>query len=69
MITFKCCEVFERAKGWETDNEGWGPLLVIGDESQEEGIILGSKLPLINFCPWCGVKVEHTWTDIEETSE
>lgn len=67
-ITFKCCEAFEAAKQPGTDSEGWCELMIVGypdeiGEGTPEGIIMGCKLPLINFCPWCGTKVEHTWAE------
>jgi len=60
VITHKCCATFAKATEDGTDSEGWQALLYI---DEEEGISMGCELPRINFCPWCGVKVEHSWVE------
>lgn len=50
--TCKCSD-FEAAQDSGTDNEGYGPLLSCPWEAWR----IGSDLPDINFCPWCGKPV------------
>lgn len=46
-----CCDAWTEAQQSGTDNEGYGRLLyeTMGQWS------IGSELPPIRFCPWCGV--------------
>jgi len=43
-----CCENFYRAGCSGTDNEGYGAVV------WSNGQRIGTGLPLISFCPWCG---------------
>lgn len=55
-ITHRCCSAFEAAQQGATDNEGYEPLVFI---DSDDGLIhLGSDLPPIGFCPWCGVTIQ-----------
>lgn len=45
-----CCDALERAHEHGTDNEGYGPLLY----SAYPVWAIGSDLPPMRFCPWCG---------------
>ena len=57
-ITHRCCAAFAHA--WEsgTDNEGYEPLcsIALGDD-RAFVVVIGSGLPPINFCPWCGAAI------------
>jgi hypothetical protein len=48
-----CCDDFESARRWKTDNEEHGELIEIRDGRWH----IGSNLPPIEHCPWCGVKL------------
>ena len=47
------CPSFLAAQESETDNEGYGPLVVDSNGRWE----IGYSLPPIRFCPWCGMRV------------
>lgn len=48
-----CCTTFEDAQIAGTDNEGYGALI----RKFSTGYRIGSNLPEISFCPWCGKKL------------
>lgn len=54
-----CCPAWARAHEWETDNEGYAPLIFTHDED-DEGMFSRTGyynlLPDIRFCPWCGAE-------------
>jgi len=58
----QCCANWERAQGYCTDNEGYGPLLTDYDNPRGRPKVnppewhIGSSLDAIRFCPWCGAK-------------
>lgn len=47
------CSEFQDAQKKYTDNEGWDPLIYEWDN----GWGIGSDLPPMNYCPWCGKSV------------
>ncbi len=49
-----CCKIFEKAQTWGTDHEGYAALMTF----QNNQYIMDSIEEKINFCPWCGKKVE-----------
>jgi hypothetical protein len=51
-----CCENFVKAFQYETDNEGYGSLF----DFDNGNIITGLDLPPIEYCPWCGMKINKT---------
>lgn len=57
MLAASCCDDFKRAQNSGTDNEGYGRLLSnLGrDQVAADRWSIGSNLPNIKFCPWCGV--------------
>lgn len=56
-----CCRDLNHMFEERTDNEAYGPL---GWVSWGE-VTLGSILKPINYCPWCGEKIEGV--EIEST--
>jgi hypothetical protein len=63
-IKHTCCSAFERAKEVGTDNEGYEPLVFLSSGAEndpmaapEGEITIGTNLPTIRFCPWCGTPV------------
>lgn len=50
-----CCDEFLLALNEGTDNEGWMPLISIENGRWDMGL----DLPPLNFCPWCGKKLEN----------
>lgn len=50
-IMIQCCDVWAKAHEAGTDNEMYSSL--ISDESDGESW-MGSELPAVRFCPWCG---------------
>lgn len=57
----QCCEDMMAAQQRETDNEGYGRLVQliahIGHTDYRRPVI-GTDLPPILFCPWCGAPVK-----------
>jgi hypothetical protein len=53
-----CCEPWRKAHEWETDNEMYGRLIHCNDETDGRHAApyptIGSDLPPVKFCPWCG---------------
>jgi len=49
-----CCDDFEIARKWGTDNEEHGELIEIVEGKWHIG---GDKLVPMEHCPWCGVKL------------
>ena len=49
--TENCCDTFRRAVEEDTDNEGYEALAHYSDDGS---VVMGSNLPPIKFCPWCG---------------
>ena len=60
-----CCEPFAKAQTRRTDNEGYDALIRTKCEYVPQGnelkvietegcFVMGSDLPPINLCPWCG---------------
>lgn len=45
------CQAFKDAQGPCTDNEGYGRLL---RRDGPDAWSIGSNLPPLKFCPWCG---------------
>ncbi len=50
-----CCANFAHAQEDGTDNEGWGKLI---DYYGANDANIGSDLPPIKFCPWCGTSLK-----------
>jgi len=48
-----CCAEFRAAMLAGTDNEGYMELI-----EWRQGWMMGSTLPAMRFCPWCGVKLK-----------
>lgn len=46
-----CCEAWLKAQEPETDNEAYSWLL---DKDLDGNWTIGSYLPPVKFCPWCG---------------
>lgn len=46
-----CCEAWLQAQEDCTDNEAWRPLI---DKDDAGNWRMGSMLPPVRFCPWCG---------------
>lgn len=53
-----CCNAWKKAQQHGTDNEGYGPLIAHGYESERNNWYMGEELPPAIYCPWCGKKVE-----------
>lgn len=55
-----CCEAWAKAHEWETDNEAYAPLVHCNDEKDAKYAApypsIGSGLPPVKFCPWCGAE-------------
>ena len=49
-----CCAEFQDAMQPGTDNEGYEKLIWI----KEGRYSTGDGLPAMNFCPWCGTRLE-----------
>lgn len=47
-----CCDAWAKAHEWGTDNEGHLALIYYRDDKPR----IGSDLPPVQFCPWCGTK-------------
>ena len=46
-----CCPEWLKAQQSGTDNEGYGRLIQVYPDGAAS---MGSDLPPIRFCPWCG---------------
>ena len=55
METKDCCPMFVAAQLAGTDNEGYEALIY----SNPPGWKIGSALPNMRFCPWCGTKLKE----------
>jgi hypothetical protein len=51
-----CCKPFRLAFESCTDNEGYGALFYSPPPTGD--LFIGSSLPPIKFCPWCGRGIE-----------
>ena len=57
-----CCEAWAKAHEWKTDNEEYQALVHYDwyDREYRENpstvARIGSNLPPVRFCPWCGAK-------------
>lgn len=58
MPEHRCCETWEAAHQWSTDNEMYGPLIWPPERTESGKYEMGTDLPPIRFCPWCGVEVK-----------
>lgn len=47
-----CCPAFRKARQVGTDNEGFSSAVQVTDDRKHWTI--GSNLPYISYCPWCG---------------
>lgn len=45
-----CCQAFHDAQEDGTDNEAYQALI----EFKDGRFIIGTNLPALKFCPWCG---------------
>ena len=48
-----CCKDFKKSQQPCTDNEGFGRLI----KRDGFGYSIGTELEQINYCPWCGKKI------------
>ncbi len=54
-----CCVSMATAFSHGSDNEGYGSLLHSWGGNKTERLIgIGSDLPPLKYCPWCGFEVE-----------
>lgn len=55
-----CCDAWAKAHERKTDNEQYGRLIHCNDETDPEYAepypTIGSGLPPVKFCPWCGAE-------------
>ena len=65
-----CCEFWTSSLETSTNkyacSEGYGPLIRSADGliySEQYDFKIGSNLPVIRFCPWCGDKKRVSVTD------
>lgn len=68
VVPHRCCEWFDRALEDGTDNEGYEPLVYFGEADDMDavggpGVKIGSGLPPIRLCPWCGATVSQETGD------
>lgn len=59
-----CCDAWAKAHQGGTDNEGYGRLIRdwgYVDAYDVSMLTMGSYLPEVRFCPWCG----HPKTSIQ----
>jgi hypothetical protein len=64
VSTDQCCEGWAHAQHSGTDNEGYGRLLYdcanpqwrVAPRTKPPEWQMGSGLPPVKFCPWCGAK-------------
>ena len=58
IMAESCCESWGKAQLPGTDNEEWEEVLKRGwDDDKEDHNnewYIGSNLPPVKFCPWCG---------------
>lgn len=55
----KCCLNFAQAQERGTDNETYGSLIDYFDDDFASMYLMGSDLPALSYCPWCGAKIER----------
>ena len=58
-----CCKAWEEAREPGTDNEGYACLLW-RHEADNYWHMGSDDMPIINYCPWCGTKVNKDRIDV-----
>ena len=58
-----CCAAMKRAQEEGTDGEGYMEA-ISWDDYPEVGYQISAQLPPIQWCPWCGTKVDTKAQDI-----
>ena len=55
----KCCAAWGAAMEDGSDYEGYYPAIWWRQLGDGNKYVVGSKMPDIKFCPWCGVEVNN----------